>query len=625
MDMRCAYGTLEFRAVDDAQRILEGVASTDMLDDFGTILDPAGARFSLPIPLLWMHDKHSPVGEVVSAEVVGNQLRVRAQIRKIDEPGPVKDLVDRAWQNVKHKLVRGFSVGFLPLKQVKNRFTEWGWRELSLVTIPANSQATIQLVRSISSPGVSGTPNDSTNPRPKMTIREQIQQHENSRAAKVARQSALMERAAADGSTLAPDEAEEYDTLTGEIEAIDGHIARLSVLERSQVARATPVPATPGVQPAAQARGGVPIVQVRSNELPGLAYARYAMALLACRGNRFEAAEYAKGAWGDGADLVVAQLRMQNRAAIAAGDTADSTWAAPLKPTTPMASEFLELLRPMTLLGKIQGLKKVPFDISLPRQTGGGTYGWVGESKAKGLTKLAFDTLTIGRAKVAGIIVLTEELVRSSSPDAQQLVRDDMLKGIATFLDEQFVDPTKAVDGVVSPASITNGVTGNVSTGSTEAQVKADLLLLIGPFTENNYGLGSVVVLMSEGNAYALANILNAVGGSAFPNIGVNGGTLPGGVQVVTSNSVGDQIVGVHTPSILFADEGGIEIDVSREASVQMDSEPAEPTAAGTVMVSLWQRNMVGLRAERFINWKKGRTTAVRRITDVDYIPSDAS
>jgi hypothetical protein len=58
---------------------------------------------------------------------------------------------------------------------------------------------------------------------------------------------------------------------------------------------------------------------------------------------------------------------------------------------------------------------------------------------------------------------------------------------------------------------------------------------------------------------------------------------------------------------------------VSREASVQMDSAPTNPPAAATVLVSLWQMNMVGIRAERFINWKKRRTGAVQYIDGANY------
>jgi hypothetical protein len=57
---------------------------------------------------------------------------------------------------------------------------------------------------------------------------------------------------------------------------------------------------------------------------------------------------------------------------------------------------------------------------------------------------------------------------------------------------------------------------------------------------------------------------------------------------------------------------------VSREATLQMNDAPAAPDAT-TVFRSLWQDNLVGLRAERMINWQRARTAAVYYLTDAAY------
>jgi hypothetical protein len=92
----------------------------------------------------------------------------------------------------------------------------------------------------------------------------------------------------------------------------------------------------------------------------------------------------------------------------------------------------------------------------------------------------------------------------------------------------------------------------------------------------------------------------------------INGGTAPLGVAVVTSQIAGANVIALSPMCILFADDGGVTIDVSREASVQMDSAPTNPPDATTVFTSFWQSNLVGLRADRFINWKKARTGCVQ-------------
>lgn len=621
------FGTLEVRAVDEGRREFEGVANTAALDDHGTVIVPDGARFSLPLPLLWMHDQETPVGEITSARLVGGQWVVSGRIERISEPGYYKDATDKAWQGLKSRLVRGLSIGFKPLKKKGNRFLEWAWRELSLVTIPSNQEATITLVRSAFdaapgvtlSPGVSGTQTHSPpDPRRKMTTQEQLTQHENSRAAKVAQQNNLMERAAAEGRTLDETETETFDTLDTEIRAIDGHLTRLSSLVRSNAAAATPVNGT-STAAATQTRAGVPIVQVRTNEDPGLGYARYVMALVACNGNRYEAAEYARNTWsGDQGEGVA----LMHRAAVAAGTTTNATFASPLVQTNYL-NDFLELLRPKTLIGRIPGLRSVPFNVSITSQTAGGSYSWVGQAVPTPVSNIQVAAVTLGMAKASGIIVISEELARSSQPSAQALVRDDMIAGTQQYLDGQFTDPAVAAVANVSPASITNGVAGTAASGTTEAAARADIRALIASYATAQLGLDGLVLLMGETVAFKLGTMVNAVGAPAFPGLGVNGGNILG-IPVVTSNvtPLQTRIVALHAPSVMIADEGGTEIDISREATIIMDTVPAtvvQAAAAAPTHTSMWQNHLVGLRSVRYINWGKARTSAVNMIHTVAY------
>jgi hypothetical protein len=57
--------------------------------------------------------------------------------------------------------------------------------------------------------------------------------------------------------------------------------------------------------------------------------------------------------------------------------------------------------------------------------------------------------------KVAAISVVTEELLRFSSPSADRLVRDGLAGAVIARLDIDFIDPGKAAVANVSPASIT--------------------------------------------------------------------------------------------------------------------------------------------------------------------------
>ena len=155
--MSKAYSTLKVKAVTDDgdTRTITGIASTPKQDRDNDILDMVGAKFALPIPLLWMHDHNMPIGEVVEATVTAKGIEITAKIAKIDEDGTLKDRIDEAWQSIKSGLVKCLSIGFRPLEynyledSWGLHIKEWEWYELSAVTVPANPDAVITSVKNI--------------------------------------------------------------------------------------------------------------------------------------------------------------------------------------------------------------------------------------------------------------------------------------------------------------------------------------------------------------------------------------------------------------------------------------------------------------------------------------------
>jgi len=154
--MKKAYSLLQVKSFDDEQRIIKGIASTPSPDRTDDIVDPQGAKFALPIPFLWQHMHSQPIGEVTEAIVTDKGIEVTVQIAKIEEEGKLKDRIDEAWQSIKSGLVKGLSIGFrgLTVEDIPRswglHFKEWEWFELSAVTIPANAEASITEIKSIS-------------------------------------------------------------------------------------------------------------------------------------------------------------------------------------------------------------------------------------------------------------------------------------------------------------------------------------------------------------------------------------------------------------------------------------------------------------------------------------------
>ncbi len=659
-----AYSTLEVKALDDEKRVITGIASTPSPDRMQDVVEPKGAQFKLPIPFLWQHNHDEPIGHVTEAKVTQKGIEVSVQLTQVEEPGKLKDRLDEAWQSIKSGLVRGLSIGFSAkeFEQIPGswglRFLSWEWFELSAVTIPANAEATITSVKSIdreqraalgikSVPVVRVTPAGASAiktktikvPKPQegndmKTTAEQIAEFEATRVTKAAEMEAIMTKAAEAGETLDAEQSEQFDTLEAEIAAIDKHIGRLKQMQKAQAANAKPVTEEAGAQRMANVKAlDFKEVQVRAKNTqklePGIAFARAAKCLALGHLEHRDAIGIAKSLYDGQDSIIAATQRLVTKAAVAAATTSDATWAGPLVgDETSVFADFVEYLRPQTILGRfgtngIPSLRRVPFRVPLIGQTSGGDGYWVGEGQAKPLTKFDFERKTLEPLKVANIAVATMEVIRDSSPAADGIIRDQLAAALRERLDIDFIDPAKAAVAGVSPASILNGVAGIPSSGNTADDVRADIRALFNAFIAANNAPTSGVWLMPATTALALSLMQNPLGQAEFPGISMTGGELFG-LPVIVSEyiptaSAGAVVALVNASDIYLGDEGGVDLSMSTEASLQMDNAPDNPTTASTVLVSLWQRNLVGFRAERAINWARRRASAVAYLTGVNW------
>jgi HK97 family phage major capsid protein len=424
-----------------------------------------------------------------------------------------------------------------------------------------------------------------------------------------AQMQAVATKAATEGRTMDAGEQEAFDSHLSDGQTIQQEIDRLeAAASMSEKAVAVATEKTAGAASASRSVA----TQVQVKQLPkGTGFARYAMALAATKGSISDALRFAER-WKSSTPEVMELLEKANP-----GTTADSTFAAPLVYAQNLVAEFIELLRPATVLGRIPGIRYVPFNVRIARQTAGmGAFNWVGEGAAKPVGELDFDTVTLAFHKIAGIVVLTDELVKYSSPNAEDVVRTDLVEQMARFIDVQFLRLTVA-SGASNPASITNGVTPINATGDDADALEADLFNALAPFDDTNVGDNNVTLVMQPKLARSIGLLRPDVGnGRLYPELTQRGGSLLG-YPVITSNSVDNGfIVLVKGDEILVADDGSVALDASREATI-------DAAGGNSPALSLWQKNLVGLRAERGITWKKRRTTgSVSLIAGAYYGPA---
>lgn len=656
--MNRAYSLLEVRAINDGERVITGIATTPAPDRMGDVVEPLGAEFAAEVPALWQHMHDAPVGVVRFGQPTAKGIPFTMTLAKTDEPGALKERLDEAWQSVKLKLVRAVSIGFRAIEYALMegggvRFLKTEILELSLVTVPANADCTITSIKSIdttqraasgqsageidlsgatlvapASPGASGksataTPVVAHSKAPKegtimKTIAERISAFQNARSEKSARMAAIMDEAG--DETLDASQAEEHDNLDAEVKAIDAHIARLKSQEANLVATATSVDGVKDTKTGSDVRGSTVQVKAQPKLEKGIGFARLAKVKALAKLDGESVRTVAKELYGEESDI----YGLVTKAAVPAGTTAEGNWAGALVGEgTNVIADFVEFLRPRTILGRfgqngVPALRNVPFNVPLVGQTSGGQGYWVGQGKAKPLTSLGYERNILDIFKVANIAVVTEELLRRSSPAAEGLIRDNLADAIAGRLDTDFVNPAKAAVAGVSPASITNGLTAVVSTGGDADAIRADVRALMATFIAAQNAPTSGVWIMGTLTALGLSMMVNPLGQAEFPGIAMTGGTF-NGMPVIVSDYIGAGVVVLANASdIYLADEGGVQVDMSREASLEMADNPAHnsdtPTGA-TSLVSMFQTNSVAFRVERYINWARRRPSAVAILT----------
>lgn len=415
-----------------------------------------------------------------------------------------------------------------------------------------------------------------------------------------AMQTALSKSAEA-GST--PDEATE-----AEIQAIEKDIAAIEVnIERTKKQIAAVEEAEKkGLQEPTPTPGQEPTPKIEIVPLAkGIGFAQYARAKLAAaleakKGHYIAPVDMAKQlGFGDEVQDLVTKATL--------GTTTDSGFAASLVTENRLVGEFVDMLRAATVFDQLTGFRNVPFNSKIPSQLTGGQAQWVGEGAPKPLTNPTYGEVEIKEHKLAAITVYTQELMRRSDPAVDILVRDDLIEASKTLIDNTFLDAGAAT--AVRPAGLLDGITATPNTGTTAENYEADLLALVNSFVTANLSLDGAYFIMSETRAAQISLLRDALGRSYFEGMALRGTRTLMGIPVITSQTVGDKIILVKTSEILLAQDGGVDVSYSDQATL----------VDGGTTHHLWQENKFAVRVEKFITWAKRRPIAAAFL---DYTPT---
>ncbi|TCM17217.1 HK97 family phage major capsid protein [Novosphingobium sp. PhB165] len=450
------------------------------------------------------------------------------------------------------------------------------------------------------------------------TIAEQITAFETKRASLVAANETIMTKAAGEGTTLDAEQEESFDGNQADIEAIDKHLVRLRAMEKTVVSKAVPANGKTGAEGTAS-RGGHTI-HIKSTEaeekFEGQNYTRMVIAKTLARLDGISAEGIANQRWGKSNPMLAQVIK----AAVAGGGTETGEWGAELaQADTRYTGDFIDFLYGQTVFDNLP-LREVPANVHIKGQDGAANAYWVGQSKSIPVTTADFLDVQLAAQKVAAIAVVSKELLRDSSPSAELLVRDALVQASAQRIDQTFLSADAAVPNV-SPAGILFGLTALNSAGNDVDGVIADVKALYAPFlaAKNASGLQMVA---NESLSKSIGLMQNVMGNWAFPGITAAGGSLLGDPLVSGSNVGASDLILLKPSDIYKIGDRGVEVSLSTEAAIQMDSAPngaSDTPTAQTGVVSMFQTESVAIKVVRPLNYAKRRASAVSYIGDADY------
>lgn len=472
-----------------------------------------------------------------------------------------------------------------------------------------------------------------------MTIAERIAALKKQRGESLKQAESIVNKAVDESRDMTEAEETAFNELKASVEALDTQIKKLEDAEKL-IARSAEVvvPAAITSKEAQETTTEQRAVKTnteqhygeaartKSNLYKGAAFTRYAIAMAQNKGNPWAAEQYARARWKDSPEVLsiirAAVDPMSSEEAVGAGG------GSALIDNRTLFNEFIEMLRPLTIVNRLPGLRNMSFDdagsLTLPRQSGGVAGGYVGEGNSIKVERLNFGQLTLSPSKLAVIVPVTNEMLRRSNPSVEMMIRDDMLEGTARTMDGVFMSRASAG---AAPAGSLNGVSitaaAALDAAATVTQATTALKALIMALRTANVPMRAPVWVMHERTreylrllrttqeVFAFKSEIDAGMLLGFPIVATT--NLPtnldanGAADVVTPGT-GTFISLMDASQVIFAEDMAPVVDASEHAVIQADSAPATPP---TPLISAWQQDMTFMRVRLGHSWARRHNEAV--------------
>ena len=244
------------------------------------------------------------------------------------------------------------------------------------------------------------------------------------RAAKVADMRALLAKAEAEKRNLAADEQTRFDALKRDISGLEEQEARAQFLadaERRMLG-----------QPADGEHRDRATLETRVSLLRLLQAQTEARALTGAEAEFHAEPERRTGRKAQGVFMPMSVLETRVNTTTSGND---------LVPTDHRGDQFIGPLRNSLMARRlgVRVLAGLSGNVTIPKQATATSVGWVAENGAVSDTGITTDPVTLTPKHAGGVTEMSRQLIMQSSPDIEQLLRDDLAFQLAKAIDSALI------------------------------------------------------------------------------------------------------------------------------------------------------------------------------------------
>tara|TARA_Y100000310_G_C20658416_1_gene803274 strand:- start:370 stop:1647 length:1278 start_codon:yes stop_codon:yes gene_type:complete len=324
--------------------------------------------------------------------------------------------------------------------------------------------------------------------------------------------------------------------------------------------------------------------------------------------------------WGD--DDIAERWQEARTKALSAGDAASGGFLVPEEYST----ELIELLRARSVV-RAMGATTISIagsgTLNIPKLTSGATAAYIGENTNIAESEQVFGNLKLSFKKLAVLTPISNDLIRYSSPGADQVVRTDLVEGMRVKEDQKFIrgDGTDgAPRGLLSwcPGGNKIAADGTVSLVNTFQ----DLGKLVLKLQEGNVPMTTPGWLFAPRTEQMLMTSLNANGVPAFRDE-MSGGTLWGfPFRSTTSIPITLDTTGAGTndeSEIYFVDFS--QAVIGESSSLQVSASDTAAYHDGSNVIAAYSQDQTVVRAISEHDFGMRHDAAIAILTGVDWAP----